>query len=357
LYKSILSLVIPLSFIFGLVLFLGAEYLATRIYDDSQLIIPFQILAMILPLSVITALNVEFIRGLKHVHVSEFFRNLGIHVITLIAIVIASFYVLHSYFPMLAYMMGVGVSSLITLIYIAKYFSKQNRTDLELKPVGDFSLKGHLIISVPMILTSFIQLLNGRVDTVMLGLFDTQTTGNVGVFTVALKISVITNFMIGAIKSIAMPKISELFWSGKMDNLNRLIARSTKIIFLFAAPISILLMIFPEVILKLVKPEFISGSSTLRIFALTQLFNASCGLVAIFLNMTGNQVFFTRLVATTTTANIVLNYLLIPIYGMEGAAFATLIATASWNMVGAYFIWKKYKVSTFFRPGSLFKNS
>jgi O-antigen/teichoic acid export membrane protein len=214
----------------------------------------------------------------------------------------------------------------------------------------DFSIRKHLIISVPMILTSFIQLLNGRVDTVMLGLFESQSTGDVGVFTVAFKIAVVTNFMIGAIKSIAMPKISELFWSGRMVNLNQMISKSTRIIFLFAAPVSALLIIFPDQLLSLFKPEFVIGSNTLRIFAVSQLIDASCGLVAVFLNMTGNQIFFTRLVAITTSANILLNWLLIPIYGMEGAAIATLISTASWNIIGAAFIWRKYGVATFFRP-------
>lgn len=356
LYGSILKIIVPLSYILGALIVGLAEWIALDFYDDSELIIPFRLLGIILPFSVITALNVEFIRGLKQVHISEFFRNLGIHLVTLMVIVIGLFYSLSLYFPMMAYLTGAGIAAIFTLIYILRYFgAMKGKADLETADPSPFDLKNHLIISLPMILTSFIQLLNGRVDTVMLGLFDSQSTGDVGVFTVALKISVITNFMIGALKSIAMPKISELFWAGKMENLNKVIGQSTKIIFLFAAPVSILLMIFPELILGLVKPEFAHGSTTLRIFALTQLFNASCGLVAIFLNMTGNQVFFTRLVAITTTANIVLNLILIPRFGMEGAAVATLIATASWNVIGAGFIFKKYKVATFFRPSTLIK--
>jgi len=73
--------------------------------------------------------------------------------------------------------------------------------------------------------------------------------------------------------------------------------------------------------------------------------------------MTGNQAFFTKLVLVTTTVNIILNWLLIPHYGMEGAAVATLIATVSWNFIGAYRIYSKYGIATFFRPRELFKRS
>lgn len=358
LYKSILKIIIPISFILGALIVGLAEFLAISFYDDAELIIPFRILGVVLPFSVITGLNVEFIRGLKQVHVSELFRNLGIHVVTLGAVMIASVYALLVYYPLLAYLLGAACAALYTLFYILKYFrSIKGKPDGPEADPREFELKSHLIVSLPMILTSFIQLLNGQVDTVMLGLFPEQSIGDVGIFTVALKISVITNFMIGAIKSIAMPKISELFWSKKMDNLKRVIGQSTMVIFLFAAPVSVLLMIFPEPILGLVNPNFTTGGNTLRIFAITQLFNASCGLVAVFLNMTGNQAFFTKLVLVTTTVNIILNWLLIPHYGMEGAAVATLIATVSWNFIGAYRIYSKYGIATFFRPRELFKRS
>jgi O-antigen/teichoic acid export membrane protein len=187
----------------------------------------------------------------------------------------------------------------------------------------------------------------------MLASFD--TTEVVGVFSMAFKLSVITNFVIGALKTIAMPKVSELFWAEKMGELNKVLQYSTALIFLFAFPISMGLFFFPEFILSLIKDEFIEGSTTLKIFAVSQLINAGSGMVAVFLNMSGNQLFFTRVVIVTTLLNITLNAILIPMYGMEGAAVATLTATLIWNVVGVKFIYDKYKIKTFFNPLILFK--
>lgn len=78
-------------------------------------------------------------------------------------------------------------------------------------------------------------------------------------------------------------------------------------------------------------------------------------MVAVFLNMTGNQVFFTKLVAVSTTLNIVLNWFLIPRYGMEGAAWASMFSIVLWNIIGAIFIYRKYAIMTFFNPLSLLK--
>ena len=68
------------------------------------------------------------------------------------------------------------------------------------------------------------------------------------------------------------------------------------------------------------------------------------------MNMTGNQVVFTRLVAVAAVVNVVLCLLLIPRYGMEGAAAATLVSTLIWNIGGAAFIYRKYRIATFLKP-------
>jgi len=348
LYLNILKITIPISLFLGALLYIFAETFALAAYNDKELITPFKIIALTLPLLVLTTINVEFIRGLKYVNVSEFFRNLSIQLINLTLVIISSFFVLKNHYPIIFYGVGVALSMLFTLGYILKYIRKQT-SDIE-KNTKDspFSLKTYLIISLPMILTSFIQLINGKVDTLMIGFFNSMSV--VGVFSVAFKLSIIVNFVLGSLKTIAMPKISELFWSNKMKELDKMVQFSAKLIFFFAFPISLLLFIFPEFILGLIDDSFVSGANTLRIFAVTQFIGASSGLVAVFLNMTGNQTFFTKLVLFATLANIGLNWWLIPKYGMEGAAWATLFSTVLWNVIGAVFIYKKYNIATFYNP-------
>lgn len=355
LYKSILTLIVPFSIVLGVLLILSARILAEQAYNDPELFLPLIVVGLTLPFAAIATVNVEFIRGLKKVHISELFRNLSLQLITLILLFIASFYSIDKLYPVLFYGFGFVVSVLYTSFYIVrilkKQFSKTQRVDDE--PM--FNLKEVFIVSLPMILTSFIQLINGKVDIIMIGLF--ESTAVIGVFGTAFKLSIITNFAIGALKTIAMPKISELFWQDRMDDLNVLIQESTKFIFYFSAPICILLLIFPEFILGILGEGFVKGATTLRIFAVTQLLNSACGLVAVFLNMTGNQVYFTKLVAVSTVLNVILNLVLIPIYGMEGAAWASLASVALWNIVGAFYIYRRYGIMTFVNPLTLFKVS
>jgi len=354
LYRKVSGYSVISGLILGALLYFSADSIAFYYFKDEALIFPLKITAIIVPLVVISTINVEFIRGMKRIQISEFFRTLVLQATALVGTFIASIYTLTAEDPLISYALGAFLALAGTTVLLRRFLKDDQKQGMVPdEPEPSFSFKSHLMISLPMILTSFIQLLNGRVDILMLGYF--SDTGVAGVFGIAFKLSIITNFVIGAMKAIAMPKISELFWSNRTKDLKRIVQFSTLFIFAFAFPVSLTLILFPEFILSLVDQEFVEGASVLRIFALMQLINAGSGMVAVFLNMSGNQAFFTRIVTITTTMNIVLNLILIPKYGMEGAAFATLLSTVTWNIVGVRYIYKKYEIQTFFNPLSVYK--
>lgn len=341
--------------VLGAGLILTADLLAAYYFKDEAMAIPLKITGVIVPLVVTATINVEFIRAHKWIQVSEFFRTLILQAAALIGTGIMSFYSLEAKDPLIFYALGALLALLGTYIFIKRYLLNNVETEEGRDEPPDFSFKSHFLISLPMILTSFIQLLNGRVDLLMLGYF--SDTGVAGVFGMAFKLSIITNFVLGAVKAIAMPKISELFWSEKKEELHRVVHFSTLFIFAFAFPVSLALLLFPEFILSLIREEFVVGATVLRIFAVMQLINSASGMVAVFLNMSGNQLFFTKLVSITTSMNIILNLILIPRFGMEGAAAATLVSTITWNLVGVRFIYLKYRIRTFFNPFFLLRKS
>lgn len=350
LYRSIFSLSMLLSTCLGVALYFAAEWVAVGYYGDEELVLPLKIVALAIPFLVMSTINVEFIRGLKQVHISELFRNLSIQFVVLVGIVVSSFFAITAADPVKYYALGGAVAFLATSYFIHRYLKKnedrEGIADAETPPA--YSFKFHLGISLPMIMTSFIQLINGKVDVIMLGHF--MDTYEVGVFVMALKLSVITNFVIGALKTIAMPKISELFWSDKRVELNNVVQYSTRLIFVYSFPVSVVLLVFPEFVLSLFDEDFAVGALTLRIFAVTQMVNAFSGMVAVFMNMAGHQKFFMRLVLVSTLVNIALNFWLIPVMGIEGAAIGTMVTTIGWNLVGVYFIYKKNRIMTFYNP-------
>jgi len=346
LYKGILKLCIPVSVGLGAVLFLFAETIAVQAYHDPALTLPLRIAAGVLPIMTVGTLNVELVRGFKLIHISEFFRNLNLNLVTLAGSLIVLAFVQQPEVPVAFYALGGVVSFGFTLVYVLRLLRRESPRRLQRPFAESFDLRGPLLVSLPMILTAFIQVLNGRVDMLMIGLY--SPTAEIGIYGVAFKLSILTNFVIGSVKTIALPKISELFWGGKEQELKRMIRFSSRLIFSFAVPVSLVLFLFAEDLLGLLGEEFVAGAGALRILTLTQFINAASGLVAAFMNMTGNERVFAWLVGVATGVNVLLNLVLIPVYGMEGAAVATLISIAIWNIGGAAWIWRRHGIRTFF---------
>jgi O-antigen/teichoic acid export membrane protein len=89
------------------------------------------------------------------------------------------------------------------------------------------------------------------------------------------------------------------------------------------------------------------AQSSLIVLLIGQAVNALCGSAGVYMNMTGKQVIFQRILLVAFAINITLNLILIPIYDILGAAIATSISTIFWNVVTTAYIYRKDNVKTF----------
>ena len=68
------------------------------------------------------------------------------------------------------------------------------------------------------------------------------------------------------------------------------------------------------------------------------------------LQMCGKQVIFMNVAIIGSLINIVLNYTLIPLYGIDGSAIATMISLVVFNLLLVYFVKKEFGFYTFYVP-------
>ena len=185
-------------------------------------------------------------------------------------------------------------------------------------------------------------------DKLMLGIF--KTPYEVGIYSVALKLATITSMVLTAINTIVAPKFSELYWEYNLEDLKKVIRFSAKIIFFSSAPILLIYFLFSHQILSIFGKEFVQGASALIILSVGQFINSASGSVGYFLNMTGHQKVFRNIVFISSFVNIVLNYLLIPILGYNGAAFATAFSISLWNIMALVYAKIKFKLFMGYLP-------
>lgn len=343
LYKNILELVIPVSIAVAIILYLFSEKISVSVFHNKLLIVPFRIVSVIIPICTIKSINVELIRGLKNIFFSEYLRNLNEPLFSIPLLLVMSFFWVNYYIPLIAFSFAALSTFLISSFYVSKKLKSFS------KSLGESFSKAELLkVSSPMMITTFSFLIMARTDTIMIGMF--SSAENVGIYEIALKFAAVTSFILYAVNTIAAPKFSELYWSGKIEDLKKVIRFSTKLIFGFSFPFLSIFVIFPKFFMGIFGSEFIVGRYALVFLAIGQFVNAASGSTGLFFNMTGRQHILRNIVLIATLLNIVLNYILIPKYGINGAAIATMVSISLWNIASSVYIKIKDNINTFYIP-------
>jgi len=206
--------------------------------------------------------------------------------------------------------------------------------------------------SFPMMLSSSILVLMSWMDTFVMGVF--QDESEVGIYSVAVKVTTLATFSLQAINSILAPKIAKSYAEGKVDSYSKLIKLSTKLNFLITIIVVGLIVTFSPLLLGLFGNGFLAGTSVLIILCVGQLINSMSGSVGTVMQMTGKQNTFQNLMVLALFINLVLTLCLTPIYGGNGAAISTVVSMIFWNITGAAYL-KNKGIQTYFNPFKDFK--
>lgn len=184
--------------------------------------------------------------------------------------------------------------------------------------------------SLPLMLMATMQVLTKQTDTAMLGAL--AGTDQAGLYFPVARMSELAAFGLMSANAIVAPMISELHTRGDRPRLQRLLtlaAIGTSAITLAAVAAFWLL---GERVLGLFGPAFPAAYPALMTLLGGQTVNALCGPVGFLMTMTGHQNRASLVLVGGALLNVVLNAALIPAYGLTGAATATAISTAAWNL-------------------------
>ena len=178
--------------------------------------------------------------------------------------------------------------------------------------------------SIPLMLVSILQVLMHWMDILMLGYFTDTTT--VGLYHPAARTAGLLQALLLSFLSIYAPTISELDSKKKYKKMERIYKLVTRLLLTFSIPISIILILFPTKVLLIFGPEYMAGSTVLILLTFGAFFQTIFGPAGPLLSMSGytNIVFINSLIAFVL--NFILNIILIPRFGLVGAALSTLIS-------------------------------
>lgn len=288
----------------------------------------------------ITMLNIDTLRALKHPLFSELYRNIFRYLPFFFAAIIL-FYTQQTKWLVEAYLLGFLVLAVISTIQVLIFFRKNTAP----KTNNPITYKNILRKSSPMALSAVTFFLMQSTDIILLGKFTDFVT--VAYYAVAVKLATATALALQSVNVIIAPKIAEVFVRKDISELKKIIKNSTRLIFILSIPALIILGLFASFFLNFFGSEYVAAKSALLILLAGQFFNTLCGPVGIYMNMTGRQGKLQQILLVGFITNLLLNWILIPKYGMIGAATATAISMVLWNLIAVLYAWKKDRVKTF----------
>jgi O-antigen/teichoic acid export membrane protein len=193
--------------------------------------------------------------------------------------------------------------------------------------------------ALPLVLLSSMHVINHRVDTLMLGAMAGAEA--VGIYNVVLRGTQLILFIQDATNVVLGPTIASIYASGNMLQLQRVIAKSARVVLLISLFFAIALVVFGNTYLSLFGPAFRQGYHALAILVIGKTLNAAAGPVNVILLMTKYERDAAVGIGATAVLSVVLNAVLIPKWGIEGAAIATTTSMIVRNLSLALWIYWK----------------
>jgi O-antigen/teichoic acid export membrane protein len=207
---------------------------------------------------------------------------------------------------------------------------------------GSFDMGRLLRTSMPLLLVNSMTLMLGWTDVLVLGMW--RDAAEVGIYGIAMRVALLTAFILSAINVVVAPQFAALHAEGNTAALRRLAQQSAFWTLVAAAPAILILLLVPDLILQIFGPQFREGAGPLRILALGQLVNVATGSVAVLLVMTGHEKLMRNIVAVSAALNLLGALALVPRYGAIGAAMSTACSLAFMNVVSWLMVRKKLHI-------------
>lgn len=207
-----------------------------------------------------------------------------------------------------------------------------------------FAGKELLKTSLPLFYITVATIISANIDGIILGAF--VGTKEVGLYAVALRLAMLNSFILVVMNGTVAPKVAALYASDKIQELDLMINR-TNILLTVLAALNLLIFIFVgRFILSFWGSEFTVAYPILMILSVAQFINITTGNAGTLLIMCGKEKLHSFVSIVAVILNIVLNVLLIKIYGIYGAAIATGMVVIFENVFKLYLAKKHLGILT-----------
>jgi len=311
----IYRLAIPILFILLVLVNIFAKYIAEAIFRHPQLTTLIRMVSLDAFFMSITTLNIALLRS-RYLNKYEYIFITSGYVITITAI-------LSLLFVKNLIVMFVAVSAIAAFIVMIFSFSVLRReipflfdSDTPISKPKERILHFAIFSSVAEFMVRF----RVEINIFCIALF--LSYSDVALFNVAFQLAFFSSIFLQASNSIFLPMVSNLHGRHDIARIRRIHKKISFVLVGFATGIFLIYIVGGKFILGLFGEYYKKAYIALQIITVASVVNSATGSVDYIINMLGRPYLNSINQVISLAIIIMLNYFLIPIYGLNGAAIA-----------------------------------
>lgn len=329
----------------GVGLFLGAGFLSEHLSNGgaSQLRTALRVMAVFLPAACLSTMFLAATRGFNKMAPSVVVDAFSKSVIRILAVALGLAISRDSLGASIGWSVPIGVTLVGSMLWLALLLRTTGPADS--KPSAASVTGQFWRFSSLQVASDFFQVGVQWLDVLLLGLLGTAHA--TGTYAAVSRVAFVGLLGLVAIGQVVAPRMSASLATGEIRAAQSLYQTSTLWLCVISLPFYLIVAVFSSAVTTIFGPGFQSGSAALTILSLAMLANVCTGPVMGVLVMGGKSGLGMIDTGLALAVNVGLNIVLIPSFGINGAAIAWTASILVINVLSTLQIRRLWNLSPF----------
>lgn len=344
-----LGITLPVSVLLGVFLYLAAPMVSEGLFDEPALTPALHLMAFVVPLLTLSNVLLGVTRGFGRMDHAAFGENVVQSLVRMVLLGILALVGLDLVAALVIFAIADVAASITFGLLINRHFSLRPSAH----PEARRDVRGVFGFAFPLWLSGLLNQFQRNITVLILGV--AAAPASVGIFAIVSQVNMIGHAVYRAVIVSVKPLLAQLHDQGDSTGLRHIYTTTTRWLLMTNLPFFLGLVLYPASILAIFGEDFSTGAAALVVMAVAELMNAGTGICGSLIDMTGH----TRIkVANSVLWLLVLgvsNVLLVPPFGVVGAALAHAVSITVVNLARMTELWVLERVlpswRAYLKPG------
>ncbi|MCB9555337.1 MAG: oligosaccharide flippase family protein [Deltaproteobacteria bacterium] len=310
--------------------------------ENPSIVRPLRLLAPSAPFTALIAVLISATMAAKVMRFNLYVRGLGQPLLLMAAAIIASHFSRSLLALCASHLIATAITAVWAFVVTARVFDQGSFWQQLRQGPPHWEM---VRFSMPMGLSEALNGVLQRADLIILSFYADESV--VGVYAAAELLSRSVSNARYAFDPVASPVLSEALAQGDRARLSYNLKLMTRWVLLLTFPVVAFIVGFRVELLSLFGKGFSSGAAAFLILVLGHVFNCSLGLVGWVLGMAGRSDLILLNNALSAALNIAVCLFTVPRFGLIGAALASAVSVAFYQLLQLLLVVRLQRVQPF----------